>query len=127
MNKIKVTSVYFRIPSNGGFQEVLAVPRNAAPFTGPGGHVSKYSLSWLAENSYEGRKEVTEQPRVLWNANVYQNAGISAARWDKFMSCDNEVKTFLQNYLLYGVAFVDGVPATVEATEEVTRRVSLVR
>ncbi|MEQ2190902.1 hypothetical protein XENOCAPTIV_014230, partial [Xenoophorus captivus] len=30
----------------------------------PDGHVSKYSLSWLAKNSYEGRKKATEQPRV---------------------------------------------------------------
>lgn len=107
--------------------ESSAVEDDQLVLVWPGGHVSKYSLSWLAENSYEGRKEVTEQQRVLWNANIYKNAGISAARWDKFMSCDNELKKFLQNYLLYGVAFVDGVPATVEATEEVTRRVSLIR
>lgn len=43
------------------------------------------------------------------------------------MSSDDELKTFLQNYLHYGIAFVDGVPATVEATEEVVQRVSLVR
>ncbi|XP_043995622.1 trimethyllysine dioxygenase, mitochondrial [Gambusia affinis] len=93
----------------------------------PGGHVSKFSLSWLAENSYEGRKTVMEQQRVLWNANIYQNASISAAKWDKFMSCDSELKKFLQNYLWYGIAFVDDVPATVEATEEIARRVSLIR
>lgn len=100
---------------------------NVALLTGPGGHVSKFSLSWLAENSYEGRKTVMEQPCVLWNANIYQNACISAAKWDKFMSCDSELKKFLQNYLWYGIAFVDDVPATVEATEEVIRRVSLIR
>ncbi|MEQ2180839.1 hypothetical protein GOODEAATRI_005422, partial [Goodea atripinnis] len=93
----------------------------------PDGHVSKYSLSWLAKNSYEGRKKTTEQPRVLWNANIYQNASISSIKWDTFMSCDNELKKFLQNYLLYGIAFVDDVPTTVEATEEVTQRVSLIR
>ncbi len=43
------------------------------------------------------------------------------------MSSDDELKKFLQNYLLYGIAFVDDVPATVEATEEVTKRVSLIR
>ncbi|KAM4726226.1 LOW QUALITY PROTEIN: trimethyllysine dioxygenase, mitochondrial [Anableps anableps] len=107
--------------------ESSAVEDGQLVLTWPGGHVSKYNLSWLAENSYEGRKKVTEQPRVLWNANIYQNASISAAKWDKFMSCDNELKKFLQHYLLYGIAFVDDVPATVEATEEVTQRVSLIR
>lgn len=43
------------------------------------------------------------------------------------MSSDDELKTFLQNYLHYGIAIVDGVPASVEATEEVVQRVSLVR
>ncbi|XP_054899601.1 trimethyllysine dioxygenase, mitochondrial [Poeciliopsis prolifica] len=107
--------------------ESSAVDHGQLVLTWPDGHVSKFSLSWLAENSYEGRKTVMEQPRILWNANIYQNASISAAKWDKFMSCDSELKEFLQNYLWYGIAFVDDVPATVEATEEVTRRVSLIR
>lgn len=94
---------------------------------GPGGHTSKFSLCWLAENSYEGKKESTIQPRVLWNADIYNNSHVASSKWDTFMSSDNELKTFLQNYLLYGIAFVDDVPATVEATEAVTQRVSLIR
>lgn len=89
--------------------------------------MSKYSLSWLAENSYEVKKQSAIQPRVLWNSDIYKNANIPSANWDTFMSCDDELKKFLQNYLLYGIAFVDAVPATVEATEAVTRRVSLIR
>ncbi|MED6234902.1 hypothetical protein ATANTOWER_007357 [Ataeniobius toweri] len=107
--------------------ESSAVEDDQLVLTWPDGHVSKYSLSWLAKNSYEGRKKATEQPRVLWNANIYQNASISSIKWNTFMSCDNELKKFLQNYLLYGIAFVDDVPTTVEATEEVTQRVSLIR
>ncbi|KAM6911491.1 trimethyllysine dioxygenase, mitochondrial [Lycodopsis pacificus] len=95
--------------------------------TWPGGHVSKYDLSWLAENSYEAKKQSTVQPRVLWNSDIYKNANAPSAKWDTFMSSDEEVKKFLQNYLLYGIAFVDDVPATVEATEAVTQRVSLIR
>ncbi|KAL3042321.1 hypothetical protein OYC64_020294 [Pagothenia borchgrevinki] len=95
--------------------------------TWPGGHVSKYSLSWLAENSYEENKQSTIQPRILWNSDTYKKANIPSAKWESFMSCDDEVKNFLRNYLLYGIAFVDDVPATVEATEAVTQRVSLIR
>lgn len=93
----------------------------------PDGHVSKYGLQWLADNSYEGKKQGPVQPRILWNSDIYKNANVPSAKWDKFMSCDDELKTFLQNYVLYGIAFVDGVPATVEATEAVTQRVSLIR
>lgn len=95
--------------------------------TWPGGHVSKHSLSWLAKNSYERTKDCTIQPRILWNSDIYKKANIQSAKWDTFMSCDDELKKFLQNYLLYGIAFVDNVPATVEATEAVTQRVSVIR
>ncbi|KAM9847183.1 trimethyllysine dioxygenase, mitochondrial [Aulostomus maculatus] len=95
--------------------------------TWPGGHVSKYALSWLAENSYEGKKQSIIQPRILWNSDIYKNANVPHAKWEKFMSCDDELKKFLQNYLLYGIAFVEDVPVTVEATEAVTQRVSLIR
>ncbi|XP_020499005.2 trimethyllysine dioxygenase, mitochondrial [Labrus bergylta] len=95
--------------------------------TWPDGHVTKYSLSWLAENSYEAKKKKPVQPRILWNADIYNKANVPAAKWDKIMSCDDELKMFLQNYLLYGFAFVEGVPPTVEATEAVTKRVSIIR
>lgn len=104
-----------------------AVQEGHLILTWPGGHVSKYSLSWLAENSYEGKKQAIVQPRILWNLDIYKNANVPSSKWDKFMSCDDEVKKFLQNYLLYGIAFVDDVPVTVEATEAVTQRVSLLR
>ncbi|XP_061155613.1 trimethyllysine dioxygenase, mitochondrial isoform X1 [Syngnathus typhle] len=95
--------------------------------TWPGGHTSKYSLSWLAENSYEGKKQSVVQPRILWNADIYKNSHVASSKWDAFMNSEDELKKFLQNYLLYGIAFVDDVPATIEATEAVTQRVSLIR
>lgn len=94
---------------------------------GPDGHVSRYSFKWLTENSYQEVKQRTIQPRILWNTDIYKNANIASAKWDTFMKSDNELKTFLHNYLLYGIAFVDDVPATVEATEAVSQRVSIIR
>lgn len=89
--------------------------------------MSKFSLDWLATNTYEAKKQGVVQPRVLWNADIYERADVPAASWEEFMSCDAELRKFLQSYLLYGIAFVDGVPATVEATEAVSQRVSLIR
>lgn len=94
---------------------------------GPDGHITQYKLDWLAQNSYEGQKHSAMQPRNLWNGNSYTQANVPSASWDKFMSCDKELKQFLSNFLLYGIAFVEGVPATVEATELATQRVSLIR
>uniref|UniRef100_A0A1A8HE06 Trimethyllysine dioxygenase, mitochondrial n=1 Tax=Nothobranchius korthausae TaxID=1143690 RepID=A0A1A8HE06_9TELE len=107
--------------------ESSAVEDGHLILTWQGGHVSKYRLSWLAENSYEEKKQATVHPRILWNADIYKNANVTSANWEKFMSCDSELKKFLHDYLQYGIAFVDGVPATVEATEAVTQRVSLIR
>ncbi|XP_077080956.1 trimethyllysine dioxygenase, mitochondrial [Siphateles boraxobius] len=95
--------------------------------TWPDGHVTRYSLAWLAQNSYEGQKGSAMQPRVLWDADIYTSAQVPSARWEKFMSCDEELKVFLNCFLLYGIAFVEGVPPTLEATETVTTRVSLIR
>lgn len=107
--------------------ESTRVEEDHLVITWPGGHMSKYSLSWLAENSFERKYQSAEQPRILWNSDIYKNANITSSKWDTFMSCDDELKKFLQNYLLYGIAFVDDVPTTVEATEAVTQRVSLIR
>lgn len=95
--------------------------------TWPDGHVTRYNLAWLAENSYEGQKQSAVQPRILWNSDIYTNAKVPSASWEKFMSCDEELKRFLKNFLLYGIAFVEDVPATLDATEIVTQRVSLIR
>ncbi|XP_041656642.1 trimethyllysine dioxygenase, mitochondrial [Cheilinus undulatus] len=95
--------------------------------TWPDGHVTKYSLSWLAENSFEAKKQRPVQPRVLWNADIYDKAKVPAAKWEKFMSSGDELKMFLQNYLLYGFALVEDVPPTVEDTQAVTERVSIIR
>ncbi|TTC00273.1 Trimethyllysine dioxygenase, mitochondrial [Bagarius yarrelli] len=93
----------------------------------PDGHVTRYNLAWLTENSYEGQKQSTVQPRVLWNSKIYSDAKVPSASWEKFMRCDEELKMFLNNFLLYGVAFVEDVPATVDATETVSKRVSIIR
>lgn len=94
---------------------------------GPDGHKSEYSLTWLAENSYEAQKQSIVQPRIVWNADIYNNANLTPAKWDTFMTSDEEFKKFLQNYLLYGIAFVEDVPPTVEATEALGQRVGLLR
>ncbi|KAI5620246.1 trimethyllysine dioxygenase, mitochondrial, partial [Silurus asotus] len=95
--------------------------------TWPDGHATRYNLAWLAKNSYEGQKWSAKQPRILWNSEIYTNAKVPPVSWEKFMSCDEELKTFLNNFLLYGIAFVEDVPATIDATETVSKRVSVIR
>lgn len=107
--------------------QLFVLSNSSVYVEGPGGHASRYSIKWLTENTYQEVKRKTVQPRILWNTDIYKNANIASAKWDTFMKCDAELKAFLQIHLLYGIAFVDGVPATVEATEALCERVSLIR
>ncbi|XP_005994796.1 trimethyllysine dioxygenase, mitochondrial [Latimeria chalumnae] len=95
--------------------------------TWPDGHVTRYNLAWLADNSYEGQQQNVIQPRSLWNADIYRDAQVPAASYEKFLQSDEELRKFLCTFLLYGIAFVEEVPATLEATEIVARRVGLIR
>lgn len=95
--------------------------------TGPDGHNTRYNLDWLAKTSYEGQTLSAIQPRILWNSEIYGSAKVPSVSWENFMSSDEEVKMFLNNFLLYGIAFVEDVPATIDATETVTKRVSIIR
>uniref|UniRef100_A0A8I3P563 Trimethyllysine dioxygenase, mitochondrial n=1 Tax=Canis lupus familiaris TaxID=9615 RepID=A0A8I3P563_CANLF len=96
-------------------------------FTWPDGHVTKYDLDWLVRNSYEGQKQKVIQPRILWNAEIYQQAQVPSVDFQSFLETNEGLKNFLQNFLLYGIAFVENVPPTQEHTEKLAERISLIR
>nr|XP_020768244.1 trimethyllysine dioxygenase, mitochondrial isoform X2 [Odocoileus virginianus texanus] len=95
-------------------------------FTWPDGHVTRYDLDWLVKNSYEGQKQKVIQPRILWNAEIYQQAQVPAIDFQTFLETKEGLKNFLQNFLLYGIAFVENVPPTQEHTEKLAKRISLI-
>ncbi|KAM9234710.1 LOW QUALITY PROTEIN: trimethyllysine dioxygenase, mitochondrial-like [Dugong dugon] len=96
-------------------------------FTWPDGPVTRYDLEWLVKNSYEGQKQKIIQPRILWNAEIYQQAQVSPVDFQSFLETNEGLKTFLQNFLLYGIAFVENVLPTQEHTETLAKRISLIR
>lgn len=89
--------------------------------------MSRYDLDWLVKNSYEGQKLKVIQPRILWNAKLYQQAQVPSVDFQSFLETNDELKKFLQNLLLYGIAFVENVPPTQEHTEKLAERISLIR
>ncbi|XP_004779338.1 trimethyllysine dioxygenase, mitochondrial isoform X2 [Mustela nigripes] len=95
--------------------------------TWPDGHVTKYDLDWLVRNSYEGQKQKVIQPRIFWNAEIYQRAQVPSVDFQSFLETNEGLKNFLQNFLLYGIAFVENVPPTQEHTEKLAERISLIR
>ncbi|KAI5156345.1 Trimethyllysine Dioxygenase, partial [Manis pentadactyla] len=96
-------------------------------FTWPDGHVTRYDLDWLVKNSYEGQKQRIIQPRILWNAEIFQQAQDPSVDFQSFLETNEGLKDFLQNFLLYGIAFVENVPPTQEDTEKLAERISLIR
>ncbi|KAM4021245.1 trimethyllysine dioxygenase, mitochondrial isoform 1-T3 [Anomaloglossus baeobatrachus] len=95
--------------------------------TWPDGHMTRYSLEWLSQHSYEGQKQQLVQPRILWNEKIYREANVPAVSYSDFLETNEGLRDFLQNFLLYGIAFVDDVPATREDTERVAQRISHIR
>uniref|UniRef100_A0A674GRJ8 Trimethyllysine dioxygenase, mitochondrial n=1 Tax=Taeniopygia guttata TaxID=59729 RepID=A0A674GRJ8_TAEGU len=95
--------------------------------TWPDGHVTRYGLEWLARNSYEGQKQQVMHPRILWNAEIYQQAQVPSIDCRSFLETDEGLKEFLQNFLLYGIAFVENVTPTKEDTEILAKRISIIR
>ncbi|RLV98423.1 hypothetical protein DV515_00010728 [Chloebia gouldiae] len=94
--------------------------------TWPDGHVTRYGLEWLARNSYEGQKQQVMHPRILWNAEIYQQAQVPSIDCRSFLETDGGLKEFLQNFLLYGIAFVENVTPTKEDTEILAKRISII-
>lgn len=89
--------------------------------------MTKYGLEWLSQNSYEGQKQQLVQPRILWSANTYKEANVPSISYSEFLETNEGLQDFLKNFLLYGIAFVDDVPATREDTERTARRISHIR
>lgn len=95
--------------------------------TWPDGHITRYSLEWLSQNSYEGQKQQLVQPRILWNDKIYKEANVPAVSYLDFLETNEGLRDFLHNFLLYGIAFVDDVPASCEDTQKVAERISHIR
>jgi len=79
------------------------------------------------KNSYEGQKQQVMHPRILWNAEIYRQAQVPSVDCQSFLETDEGLKEFLQNFLLYGIAFVENVTPTKEDTQILAERISLIR
>ncbi|KXS22428.1 Trimethyllysine dioxygenase [Gonapodya prolifera JEL478] len=96
-------------------------------------HASTYSLSWLGDHSYYPviRRPESRQPRkrTLWGAELSQriDAGDLSTPYEEVMKSEAGLAPWLRHIAEFGIGFVDGVPATMEDTEKVARRIAHLR
>ncbi|PPQ89345.1 hypothetical protein CVT25_003181 [Psilocybe cyanescens] len=91
-------------------------------------HVSLYPWSWLQRNSYDPPLNRTQESndKILWGSKIQQSPPTVA--YEEVMAPDNRgLYKWLTNVHKFGFSFVSGVPATVEATEELALRIGFIR
>nr|XP_019810992.1 PREDICTED: trimethyllysine dioxygenase, mitochondrial [Bos indicus] len=57
---------------------------------------------------------------------TWPDAHVPAVDFQTFLETKEGLKNFLQNFLLYGIAFVENVPPTQKHTEKLAERISLI-
>ncbi|KAL0954688.1 hypothetical protein HGRIS_003639 [Hohenbuehelia grisea] len=90
------------------------------------GHTSLYPWSWLQTMSYDPKFPQMQQKseKTLWGAKIHQRPPM--VHYDQVMS-DGGLYKWLTNIDQFGFCFVSGVPATTEATEELSKRIGFIR
>ncbi len=115
----------FAIPAglSAGKVEVIANSQELAVDWLPEGHASRFDAAWLAGVLVAAR---TPPHRVLWDRDQI-DAETPKIAHDAMMSGDAGLREFLERIEVYGFCFVEGTPATPEATRAVAERVAYIR
>jgi len=92
-------------------------------------HKSVYDWAWLKNHSYnpplQDKVDLSPQKPILWDAEIAENPPI--VQYEDAMSTQSGLAKWLQNIEVYGFSFVDGVPVSLEATEQLARRICFIR
>ena len=125
----------------------LYYPRLSGSMSGPSSqpHTSLYPWSWLRYNSYDPPMSQPPKPecvpafffldlqhidkrtrRILWGSKILQDP--PTVTYEEAMAPDGQgLFKWLSRVDKFGFCFVSGVPATPEATEELSRRIGFIR
>lgn len=89
-------------------------------------HESLYTWEWLHRHSYAPRLEKYISAQIkLWGKEI-ENESPTVA-YEAVMASDAGVAEWTSKIQVYGFCFVDGVPATPEATKELLERIAHIR
>jgi len=91
-------------------------------------HASLYPWAWLKANSYDPplpEKSSGATAKVLWGSEISKAPPTVA--YEDVMNGDAGLHKWLSNIDRFGFSFISGVPATPEATEEMSERIGFIR
>jgi len=88
------------------------------------GHKSSFALSWLLENTYEG-KMLTKQDsqHMLWDRSLVENLQLSPIVQDQLKD-ESVLAEVFRRVVKYGFAKIEQVPPTVEGTQRVCEQIT---
>ena len=100
--------------------------KNVLQITWPDGHVSNYNLDWLKMNSYSPDLNPKKlKNKIYWDSDLLKNLPVTS--YDQVILEKEALKRFLTNIDVYGIAFVDNTPPTLEATKLLAEQISFIR
>ncbi|KAL1915058.1 uncharacterized protein VTP21DRAFT_7763 [Calcarisporiella thermophila] len=118
----------FKIPRNIQPSSVTSNKDGIEVIWSNDGHKSFYQWDWLRRHSYdpplEKEKQVLEKT-IFWDAKIAENP--PTVDYKSVMSSNEGLAQWLENIVIYGFSFVDGVPATLKDTEDLARRICFIR
>ncbi|PSN42314.1 hypothetical protein C0J52_18217 [Blattella germanica] len=91
------------------------------------GHVSRYLLHWLWDNTYNQYVAARTHDYQLWSKESKEIKKIAQEDVDHFMATEKGLFDVVKSLVDFGVGFVTNVPATVNATEMVVKRIAHVQ
>ncbi|KAG2177139.1 hypothetical protein INT43_007796 [Umbelopsis isabellina] len=119
----------FNIPKDIQSKSVQATEKGLTIVWDNDDHESVYDWDWLKNHSYnpplKGKVDLTPPKPILWGAEIAKNPPI--VQYEEAMNTQAGLAKWLNNIEVYGFSFVDGVPITLEATEQLARRICFIR
>jgi trimethyllysine dioxygenase len=88
------------------------------------GHISLFDAQFLA--GLRANPDVLPVARTTWDRDAMSSA-VPQVAYQQFMADDSVLKQHLEAVARYGFCFVEGVPATPEATRAVATRIAYLR
>ncbi|KAF8348894.1 hypothetical protein F5887DRAFT_1059858 [Amanita rubescens] len=116
----------FEIPTNISPLDVAAMA-DGLQVAWPDSHISIYPWPWLQDNSYDPPlRKVAHHEHVLWGSKIDKSP--PSVTYDEAMAEDDKGLFKWLTYIeQFGFCFVSGIPATPEATEELSKRIGFIR